>query len=171
MSDRSEPEDDEFNERPSKSQRKRDVKAITDLGEKLMMIPQTQLDQLPYPKIVEAIRKGKKINKGNARKRQLQYIGKLLRKVDLQEVHELIDRFDTSSRAHVLQFQQLETWRELLIKQDKAVMGEILHQLPDIDIQHLHQLVRNAVREADEHREPPIHFRKLFQYLKMEAGL
>ena len=155
--------------RISKSQRKREVKAITDLGEKLLKIPDEQLKGLPYPKIVDAIIAGKKIHKGNARKRQVQYIGKLLRNVDLDEVQQLIDRFDASSRSHVLKFQQLETWRDRLLKQDKTVMDEILRQIPDINTQHLRHLVRSAIRESTENLTTPVQFRKLFQYLKAEA--
>ena len=155
---------------PSKSQRKRDVKAITELGEKLLGIPDDQLMNIPYSEIIESDIACKRITKGNARKRQLQYLGKQLRQVDLDPIHQLIDRFDASSRDHVLHFHQLETWRELLINQDKNVMGEILDQLPDIDRQHLRQLVRNAISERAGNIDPPVHFRKLFQYLKTESA-
>lgn len=152
--------------KPSKSQRKREVKAITELGEKLLLIPDDQLKSLPYPNIIDTITECKKITKGNARKRQIQFLGKQLRKVDLNMIHKLVDRFDASSRVHVLYFHQLEIWRDLLIKQDKNVMGEILKALPGIDKQHLRQLARHAINERLKNIEPNVHFRKLFQYLK-----
>ena len=174
-------DDDEYPERPSKSKRKREVHAITDLGEKLMLIPDSQLQTLPYPIIIDAITTCKKIKKGNARKRQIQFIGKQLRKIDLDIVHQLVDRFDASSRTHLTHFHMLETWRDRLIEQDGTVLAEIIQSLPSIDKQHLRQLTRNAINEKAKHdllREKqstevlkPIQFRKLFQYLKTESDL
>ena len=103
---------------PSKSQRKRDSKAITNLGSQLLQISDDQLATLPYANIIDAVKQCKKITKGNARKRQIQYIGKLLRHVDIEEIQLLVDRFDASSQSHVLLFHQLETWRDKLIQQD-----------------------------------------------------
>ena len=156
-------------DRPSKSQRKREVKLIAELGEKLLTIPDEQLALIPYPDIVRAVIDCRAITKGNARKRQIQYIGKQLRHVELDIVHQVIDRFDASSRAHIMHFHQLEVWRDRLMEQDKQVLGEILQQCPLVDRQHLRQLVRNAVDEKSKQSSPPVQFRKLFQYLKSES--
>ena len=174
-----EEEDDEYIGRPSKSRRKREVHAITDLGEKLMTIPESQLKTIPYTIIVDAVIACKKIKKGNARKRQIQFIGKQLRKVDLDVVTELIDRFDASSNNHLRHFHQLESWRDRLLDEDQAILAEIFEAIPNIDRQHLRQLTRNAITEKSKHealREKgstenlsPIQFRKLFQFLKSET--
>ena len=74
---------------PSKSQRKRDMLALRDLGEKLLAVPDERLRGLSDSNLVEAVLACKKINKGNARKRQLQYIGKLMRSADVDEIHRL----------------------------------------------------------------------------------
>jgi len=152
-------------EKPSKSSRKREMQMLRDLGERLLSIPDEQLSRLPAD-LVEAVNACKKITKGNARKRQLQYIGKLLRNGDADEVQRLVDRYDAGSRAHVLQFHQLEQWREHLIAGEPAAMDEILAAYPQVDRQHLRQLVRNAITERTAERQPPVHYRKLFQYLK-----
>lgn len=164
-------ETDDFIDAPSKSQRKREMHALKDLGEQLLDIPEDQLERLSNPDLIEAVLACKRITKGNARKRQLQYIGKILRKneADVEEVHELVDRFDARSKAHVALFHQLEQWRESLIAQDPNVLDEISAQFPDVDRQHLRQLTRNAIDERNEERQPPVHFRKLFQYLKSLA--
>ena len=151
---------------PSKSQRKRDMHALRDMGERLLDIPQAQLKGLSDTAIVEAVMACKKITKGNARKRQLQYIGKLMRKTDVDEIRTLLDRLDASKGAHVAQFHQLEQWRERLIAEDPAAMEEVFGAFPDMDRQHLRQLVRHAIAERDAAREPPIYFRRLFQFLK-----
>ncbi len=162
-------QDDDLEEEydgPSKSQLKREAKAIVDLGERLLDVPEQQLLQLPYQQIIDAVQACKKITKGNARKRQLQYIGKLIRSVGPEAIQKVVDRFDASSKEHNLQFQQLETWRERLINNDKNAMSEIMDRYPDLDRQHLRQLVRNAINEAEKEIQPPVNFRKLFQFLK-----
>lgn len=153
-------------DKPSKSSRKREMQLLRDLGERLLSIPDEQLSRLSDPRLIEAVNACKKITKGNARKRQLQYIGKLLRTADADEVHRLVDRYDAGSRTHVLRFHQLEQWREALIAQEPAAMDEILAAHPQVDRQHLRQLVRNAIIERVEERQPPVHYRRLFQYLK-----
>ena len=71
--------DDEFEERgPSKSQRKREMQLLRDLGEKLLSLPVDHLEKISEPAIIVAVQDCKKITKGNARKRQIQFIGKLL---------------------------------------------------------------------------------------------
>ena len=169
MSDQQKDGQADLSDRPSKSQRKREVKLIAELAQKLLLIPDEQLAPLPYPVIVQAIIDCKTITKGNARKRQIQFIAKQLRHVDLNVVHQVVDRFDASSRTHITHFHQLEVWRDRLMAQDKQVLGEILQQCPLVDRQHLRQLVRNAVDERSKQAIPPVHFRKLFQYLKAES--
>lgn len=151
---------------PSRSQRKRDTQALSALGEQLLTIPAAQLELLPYPEVVAAIVECKRITKGNARKRQLGYIGKLIRQVDIEPITALLDRFDASSRAHVTHFHQLEVWRDKLVAEDKSTLGEILEQYPTIERQQLRQLVRNAVSERQKEIQPAVAFRKLFQFLK-----
>ncbi|MFT6435970.1 MAG: ribosome-associated protein [Candidatus Azotimanducaceae bacterium] len=159
--------EDELEDRgPSKSQRKRDMQSLRDLGEKLLLLPADHLEQIPEPAIVIAVQECKKITKGNARKRQLQYIGKLLSKTDLTDVQDMIDRFDASTRTHVTQFHKLEQWREKLISGDNSVLDDISSKFPGVDRQHLRQLTRKATTEREKEVEPPVQFRKLFQYLK-----
>ena len=75
---------------PSRSQRKRDTQAVNALGEQLLTIPAAQLELLPYPEIIAAIVECKRITKGNARKRQLGYIGKLIRQVEMEPITMLL---------------------------------------------------------------------------------
>ena len=163
------PEEEFDAERPSKSQRKREVHALRDLGEELLAIPEAKLKTLSDARIVEAVLSCKKITKGNARKRQLQYIAKLMRSTDVDEIQKLIDSLNSNTRTHVMQFHRLEQWRERLIEEDPDAMEEVFAAFPDIDRQHLRQLIRNAIAERLEAREPPIHFRKLFQFLKDQS--
>ena len=155
---------------PSKSQLKRDAKDLVAMGEKLLKVPEQQLHQIDLPDVVDAVLEAKKITKGNARKRQLQYIGKLLRKSDTAALVQLLNRFDASTIEHATQFHQLEDWRERLIGGDATAMEEITTQYPNTNRQHLRSLTRNAIREREALEsnpgKPPVQFRKLFQYLK-----
>ncbi len=151
---------------PSKSQRKRDMQMLRDLGESLLSLPVDHLKQISEPAIIAAVQECKKITKGNARKRQIQFIGKLLAKTEITEIQAMVDRFDASSRSHVTQFHKLEQWRERLIAGDNAVLDEIFVQFPGLDRQHLRQLTRKVIIEKEKSIDPPVQYRKLFQYLK-----
>ncbi len=162
--------DEEF-ERPSKSQRKRDMDALKELGTKLLDVPDEQLEKMPDPALVEAVRTGRGLARGSARKRQIQYIGKLLRDESLAAAaRHVIDRLDASSRVHVQAFHRLEQWRDRLVQQDPDVMTEILGKYPETDRQQLRQLVRKAIDEVARDVKPPIAYRKLFQFLKQTSG-
>ena len=159
---------------PSKSQRKRDMQELRVLAEKLVQLNDDQLAPLMQPRVLIATRDCRKITKGNARKRQLQYIAKLLKEIDVNDVRTLVDRYDAGSKAHLRQFHQLEKWREQLIGGDYSAIDNIAAQYPDLDRQFLKQLTRKAIQEhkIQEHEQnppAPIQFRKIFQYLKSLA--
>jgi ribosome-associated protein len=150
------------------------MQELRALGEKLVQLNDDQLAPLMQPKILIAIQDCRRITKGNARKRQLQYIAKLLREIEVNDVRNLVDRYDASSKSHLRQFHQLEKWREQLISGDYSALENIAAQYPDLDRQFLKQLTRKAIQEREiqenEQNPPaPIQFRKIFQYLKSLA--
>lgn len=171
MPDHDDEFEDDFDERPSKTQIKRELDDLKDLGVRLLDVPVDQLHRLPDAKLIEAVEILRQIRRGSARKRQVQYIGKLLRDDDIAaEVRALLDRLDASSKAHVQAFHQLERWRDRLIDGDPEVMDEIFSAHPDADRQQLRQLVRKAIDEkkqiAADPSKAPVQFRKLFQHLR-----
>jgi len=164
----------ENGELTSKSQRKREMQELRLLGEKLVQLNDEQLIPLSNTAIINAVHECRKITKGNARKRQIQYIGKLLRSIKIDDIKKLIDRYDASSKTHARQFHQLEKWREQLISGDYSALDEIAATYPAMDRQQLKQIIRKAIQErqklADERfKGPPIQYRRLFQYLKSLA--
>ena len=100
-----------------------------------------------YPNIIDAVTTYQKITKGNARKRQLGYISRQLRKLELSDVRAVVQRFDSSSPLHQTLIAKLEHYRTRLIESDAEVVAEISHHFPDVDRQHLMLLVRKAQRE------------------------
>lgn len=158
-------EEEEFSG-PSKSQRKRDMQALKDLAQRLSELSLEQLAAIESNDIREAILAAKKITKGNAKKRQLQYTAKLMSKTDITAIQSIVDELDASSAAHIQKFHQLEVWREQLIEGNQDAMNELLAVYPDTDRQQLRQLVRLAQQEAANKPDQKMQFRKLFQFLK-----
>ena len=156
-------------EGPSMSQRKRDMQALKDLAQKLSELSAEQLDAIDDPGIKEAILSAKKITKGNARKRQLQYAAKLLSRIDVTPIQAVVDEMDASSAVHVQKFHQLETWRERLIDGDPDAMNEFLSLYPQTDRQQLRHHIRQAQQETLTNPDRKAQFRKLFQFLKNQA--
>lgn len=150
----------------SKSQRKRELNELKTLGWKLLDFSDDALRQLLLPdKLLEAIRTAKRISAHGARKRQMQYIGKLMRDIDEAPVRAAIaareHQQDTNTRA----FHLLEELRDRLIAEGDSVIPEVLARFPHTDRQHLRKLVRLARKEV-ETRQPPRTSRQLFRYLR-----
>ena len=155
----------------SKSRRKKEMQELRLLAEKLVQLNDEQLIPLSNAAILNAAQECRKITKGNARKRQIQYIGKLLRSIEIDDFKKLIDRYDASTKTHARQFHQLEKWRQQLITGDFSALDEIAATYPAMDRQQLKQLTRKAIQErqklTDERLNgPPIRYRRLFKYLK-----
>ncbi|MBO6554883.1 MAG: DUF615 domain-containing protein [Pseudomonadales bacterium] len=161
-------EEEEF-EGPSKSQRKRDMQALKDLAQRLVELSSEQLEAIEDTRVRESVLAAKKITKGNARKRQLQYTAKLMSKIDVTPMQLIIDELDASSAVHIQKFHQLEVFRARLIEGDKNAMDEFLTLYPTTNRQQLRQLIRAAQQETEQHPEQKVQFRKLFKFLKAES--
>lgn len=160
--------DDDDENFVSRSQKKREVEALQSLGERLVDLKPGQLDKLPIDETLRtAIDMAKTLPHRGALRRQMQYIGKLMRFADGEAIAEAIDRFDVTKEAHNKVFHKLEKWRDRLIANDKdnSMLDVIITEYPHTDIQHLRQLVRNAQKEVALNK-PPAAARKLFKYLR-----
>lgn len=151
---------------PSRSQVKRDMEALQELGKRITELRPDQQAQIPMgERLAEAVAEMSRISAHGARKRHLQFIGKLMRTEDAEAISEMIERFDSASAAHNQHFHALEQWRERLIDGDNDVLQRYIEEHPQADIQHLRQLVRNAKKEREQNK-PPAQARKLFRYLR-----
>ncbi len=157
--------DDDYVEPPSKSSRKREMQALQDLGEQLVALSVDQLKKVPLPEsLFDAIRAAQGF-KMEARRRQLQYIGKLMRKIDPAPIQAQLEVFAGNSAAEVAKMHRLERLREQLLE-DEKVIGVIAETWPGADLQYLRTLRRNALKER-EAGKPPKAFREIFQTLRM----
>ncbi|VVE01405.1 hypothetical protein PIN31115_02126 [Pandoraea iniqua] len=155
-------------EGPSKSQRKRESHALQDLGAELVNLSKDALARVPMSeKLDQAVRDCRKITAHEGRRRQMQYVGKVMRSLDESEVEAIqcaLDVINGVSKAETAKLHALERWRDRLLAKDEA-LTELLAQHPDVDGQHLRTLIRNARREQAA-QKPPKAFRELFQALK-----
>ena len=150
---------------PSKSQKKRDMDGLKEIGDRLTELSPDHLAKVENDQVREAVKAARKITKGNARKRQIQYIAKLLSRIDVDPIKNIIETLDASSAAYIQKFHQLESWRERLVDDDSAALTEVLDKFPHTDRQRLRHLVRKA-RDENKTGQQTTHFRRLFQFLK-----
>ena len=155
----------EGNERPSKTKMKEAMHELQDLGAELVELSVGQLKRVNLPEdLLAAVRECQKINSHGARRRQIMYIGKMLRNVDEEPIRAGLALIRGDSAAENARLHRLERMRTRLLE-DEAVLSEIAATWPGVDLQHLRQLRRNAVKEQ-EGNKPPKNFRALFQVLQ-----
>lgn len=160
--------EDEFEEElpPSKSQEKRDCDALKKLGDELVTIKQEDLDTMSLPDtLLGALREARKIQSRSGLKRQRQYIGKIMRQIDSDEIKKQLEQIRHKHDTNTVQFRKIEQWRDRLLLDDKTALSEIIDTHPEIDRQHINQLIRQAKREQQQEK-PPAAARKLFKYLR-----
>ncbi|CAJ93785.1 ribosome biogenesis factor YjgA [Cupriavidus necator] len=160
-----EPEDDEPK---SKSQRKREMTALQDLGAELEALAKDRLARVPMPEaLADAIHQARRINSHEGKRRQMQFVGKIMRGLDDEEVEvirQALEGFKGTSKAETARMHLIERWRELLLADD-AALTRFLAEHPGIDVQALRNTIRNA-RKEKEQGKPPRYFRELFQAIK-----
>jgi ribosome-associated protein len=152
-------------EKPSKTQRKRAMHELQSLGERLVGLNPDQLAAVALPEdLHNAVEQARRMTKHEARRRQMQYIGRLMRAVDPEPIREKLKAWDGISTEETARVHRIERWREKLIEGDSA-FGALALAHPGIDTQRLRALARNAREERDAGR-PPRAYRELFRALR-----
>ena len=161
-------QDEDFTEdtgRPSKTKQKEVMHELRDLGAELVELSVGQLKRIKLPEnIFDAVRDCQKITAHGARRRQVAYLGKLMRGVDDEPIRAGLALLRGESSAETARLHRLERLRVRLLE-DEAVLAEIVAQWPGVDQQHLRTLRRNALKEK-ENNKPPKNFRAIFQVLQ-----
>jgi ribosome-associated protein len=159
---------DQEYERPSKSEAKRHSNELQKLGEQLVDAPRDRVKRVEMPEDVkEAILTCQAITNHEGRRRALQFVGKKMRTLDEEEVaviQRTIDSWKGASKSETAALHALERRREKLLADDKA-LTQLLEENPELDVQHLRTLIRNARKEQLENK-PPKAYREIFQILK-----
>ncbi len=162
--------DDDLDDRPpSKSMLKREAHDLQALGKHLIEMPDARLDDIGMPeRLREAIDAYKKTRSHEGKRRQLQYIGKVMRLIDAEPLREAVAEFQLGHARNALQLHQAERWRAELLQEDKDVLTAWVSEFPGGDMQQLRALIRNARKDAaaaPEKRNGRA-YRELFQYIK-----
>lgn len=158
-------EPEQIPDRPSKSQIKRDMAALQGLGAALVELSKERLARIELPdSLREAIRDAQRFTRHEAHRRQLQYIGRLMRQIDPAPIQAALDEIRGLSAAANARQHALERLRERLLA-DEAVLGEIVRTWPNVDLQQLRQLRRRALQERATDK-PPRAFREIFRILR-----
>jgi len=150
----------------SKSQLKRDSQALQDMGSQLVEMPEGQLKKFDLPEnLKDAIYEARRLKNREGKRRQLQFIGKLMRTADTSFIQETLDRMDHQSQTYRQHFMRLEEWRDKIISQGNSAIEALIEQYPAADRQQLRNLQRQAAREIEQ-KKPPTVSKKLFAYLR-----
>lgn len=150
----------------SKSRVKKEMHALQELGEELTLLSPAQLDTFPLDDALkEAILEAPRITSNSASKRHRQFIGKLMRSAEYEEIEERLKEIKDSQHRLAQQHHIIERWRDELIKGDDKKVHAFIDEYPQCDRQQFRQLVRNA-RAEQGNNKPPAHTRKLFKFLR-----
>jgi ribosome-associated protein len=150
----------------SKSQLKRDARAKKSLAAALLQLSTSQLSRIPLENdVLLAIREVHKIRSHGARRRQLQYLAKLIRRVDTAAIVAAVEDIQSEARGLTARQHRTEVWRDALMEQGDDALSELLRRHPMADAQHLRQLIRNARHEKCAGK-PPAAARALFRALR-----
>ena len=152
----------------SKSQRKRDMTALQDLGAELEALPKDRLARVPMPEaLADAILAARKITSHEGKRRQMQFVGKVMRGLDDDDVAAIraaLEGFKGTSKAETAKLHLIERWRDLLLGDD-AMLTKFLGEHPTVDVQAVRNIIRNA-RKEKELGKPPKYYRELCQAIK-----
>ena len=164
--------DDETGEffSPSRSQQRRAALDVLELGEQLTALSAAQLDRLPIPEeLLPHILETQRITSYGARKRQLAFLAKQMRRQDdeaLDAIRDALSKDGDAARRETAAMHRIEALRDTLLGDDgDAAMTDLLAAHPDADRQKLRQLVRN-IHDERKRNKPPRAFRELFRELR-----
>ena len=153
-------------ERKSKSQAKREMHALQSLGEQLVELAPNQVKKIEMPQdLLEAVLFAQTLKKNEARRRQLQFIGTLMREVDTEPIRKALDEISHGRSLEAQLFRKLEEWRDGLVDGKDELLEDIMSQFPHADRGQLRRLVLNSRKEKQENK-PPKSSRALFRYMR-----
>ena len=164
--------DDHGYDRPSKSQLKREMHALQELGVALVELPKDALKRMPMPEdLADAVHEARRITDHEGKRRQVQYVGRVMRGLRDDETAALrtaLDEYRGVNRAATARLHWIERTREQLLADDAALTA-FIREHPGADPQEGRTLIRNARREAQQGK-PPRYFRELFQWIRRAGG-
>ncbi|MBT3437686.1 MAG: DUF615 domain-containing protein [Oceanospirillaceae bacterium] len=155
----------------SRTQIKRAMEALQVLGGKLLNLKPSELARIPMSETLKvALDESTRINQNEAKRRHLQYIGKVMRDEDSEAIAKALAVLDSGSDEHRRAFHQLETWRDGLIAGNSETLEEIMQLHTQADRQHLSHLTKQA-QSLNQEAKAKSAAKKLFKYLRQLADI
>jgi ribosome-associated protein len=149
----------------SKTELKKDSKKIQQFGRKISELTINNIEAFKFPlNIYEAVIGLKNLKSNSAKKRQVQYLGKLLREIDLTDAFLVMKQLKVSSQKEIQRNHIIEGWRDKLLSNNNSIT-EFVDEYPKIDRQSLRQTISNAQKEKKEDKWPK-YSRQLFKLIK-----
>jgi ribosome-associated protein len=159
-------EDEPEYERPNKSEQKREAQAFLDLAKKLEPLSEQQWYDIALPEhVIDALQALKGMPQKAAKKRQFKLVAKYLRDTDVHAALAAVENIEQVQTKVNLEFHRIERWRDRLLSEGRTALTEFLAEYPNVDVQQLRQLMRNANQEADKNK-PPKSAKLLFKLLR-----
>jgi ribosome-associated protein len=150
---------------PSKTKLKAEADAAQEVGRKLVELPKDKLNKLALEESLrDAIAEAKRLTANGAIRRQLQYIGRLMRDTDLTPIVDQLQRWEGKHQEENARFHHMERWRTRMLE-DAKVVEEFIQLFPQVEVQRLRTLIRNAQKEHLANR-PPKSSRELFKMIR-----
>jgi len=151
---------------PSKTQRKQQMEDLQALGEELVALSSDRVKKIEIPEnLRDAVREAQRMTRPDeAKRRQMQYIGKLMRSVDVEPIRAALALVRGESASETAKLHRLERLRTEFMT-DEKVLQEIAALYPTVDMQHLRSLRRAALKEQEQNK-PARSYRAIFQLLK-----
>ncbi|CAH6853881.1 DUF615 domain-containing protein YjgA [Vibrio chagasii] len=149
----------------SKTEMKTDMEALQKLGEELVALKPSVLEKFPLSEDLALAIKDAQRFKNEAKRRQLQYIGKIMRNIDPEPIQAALDKVRNKHSQATAELHKLEQLRDRIVEEGDAAISEVMEMYPEADRQRLRQLARQANKEKKANK-PAKAFREIFQILK-----
>lgn len=157
---------DDKPDQASKTQRKKDMLALQKLGETLIELPESQLAKISLPSdLLREIQLARSLTSRESRRRQLQYIGKIMRHLDAELIQKELKNIQLTNKEQTAEFHLTEKWRDRLIAEGDQAIKEFLDLYPLADRQQLRQLIRKAQHDIAKQTKTGGET-QLFKYLR-----
>lgn len=151
---------------PSKTQLKKQMLELQELGKKVAELSDKQREKIPLNEhLIEAIETYRRIKSNEGKRRQMQYIGKLMRSIDISPISDALAEIDNGQQKITKKFYELEMLRDAFITQGDDMLPELVERFPNLNRQHLRQLLREAKKEIAANKAPT-NQRKIFKYFR-----
>lgn len=157
---------DDNDEWISKTRRKQECDQLQRLGEALTTLSNEELDKFNLPEnLYNAIQDARKIKQHGALKRQRQFIGKLMRDADSEDIASRLEQIRHQHDLNNARFKRIEHWRDRILQGGDQAINELVAEFPQADRQYLRQLHRNSLKEVQQNK-PPAAARQIFKYIR-----